>query len=217
MAGPGASQTIPKPKKGKNLLSFPPLVAQFRPSGQEPTWPGQEYTRRTRLKTHLDPAHSVSTDFVDEMKELLGANYSHFEEAMKPQVNRSTTFTRGKPPSEKGHKPIQPSYKLPRAVSETATDGDPFASTTRSLSGHLSKSKVPEDMYTPWGAVPEYLFEDREKMPDLASWFEKYGRPKDGSINMGPYNQYTIYKPLNRRCCGEPSLQQTMIKGRCTH
>ena len=131
MGGPGSSQTLPKPKKGKNLLSFPPLVAQFRPSGQEPTWPGQEYTRRTRLKTHLDPAHAVSTDFVDEMKELLGANYSHFEEAMKPQVNRSTTFTRGKPPSEKGHKPIQPSYKLPRAVSETATDGDPFASTTR--------------------------------------------------------------------------------------
>lgn len=180
--------TLPKPSKGRNQLSFPPLVAQFRPSGQEPTWPGQEYTRRTRLKTHLDPTHAVSSDFVDEMKELLGDNYAHFEEAMKPSVSHGVA--RGRPPAEKGHKPIQPSYKLPRAATETLTetDSNPFASTTRSLSGHLSKSKVPEDMYTPWGAVPEYLFEDREKMPDLASWFEKYGRPKEGSINMGPYS-----------------------------
>ena len=89
-----------KPSKGRNQLSFPPLVAQFRPSGQEPTWPGQEYTRRTRLKTHLDPTHSVSNDFVDEMKELLGDNYAHFEEAMKPSVSHGVS--RGKPPAEKG-------------------------------------------------------------------------------------------------------------------
>ena len=44
--------------KGSSIsgLSFPPLATQFNPSGSQASWPGLEHTRRTRLKTHLDPA-----------------------------------------------------------------------------------------------------------------------------------------------------------------
>ena len=48
--------------KGASIsgLSFPPLATQFNPSGSQASWPGLEYTRRTRLKTHLDPATNMS-------------------------------------------------------------------------------------------------------------------------------------------------------------
>ena len=47
-----------------------------------------------------------------------------------------------------------------------------------SLSGTLSKTRQPENMYTKFGPAPEYMFEDREKMQNMEEWFEKYGRPE---------------------------------------
>jgi hypothetical protein len=194
-------------------LTFPPLVANFNPSGSEASWPGAEYTRRTRLKTKLDPTHSLSTDFTKEMQDLLGANYAHWEDSMRPSAKPSINM--GRPPTGGGgSKPIQPSYVLRRA--ET-TDGTGAAvdlgSTTLSLSGHVSKSRANETSYTKFGPVPAYLFEDREKMANMDEWFEKYGRPTPNAINLGPRQLYTHYQNASKRCCGEPSNVQIMKKG----
>ena len=138
----------PPPKKGRGL-TFPPLVKQWTVKG-EASWPGAEYTRRTRLKTHL--SEDVSAEFIDEMRTTLGANFEAFESAMQPCVNRK--LTRGKPPAESGHRAIQPSYTLPRANAPLdPQEENPLAGSTRSLSGHVSKTKVPEHMYTKHGPV----------------------------------------------------------------
>ena len=88
-----------------------------------------------------------------------------------------------------------------------------------SLSGTLSKTRQPENMYTKFGPAPEYMFEDREKMQNMEEWFEKYGRPKVLAVRgerdraLEPRSLYTRYQPLNKRCCGNPSLQQKMKRG----
>lgn len=147
-AGPRQTVKTPPPRKGRGL-TFPPLVKDWTVKG-EPNWPGAEYTRRTRLKTQL--TEDLSPDFIDELRETLGANFEAYEAVMQPVVNRK--LTRGMPPAEKGDRKIKPAYVLPRG--ETPLDSDepnPLASTTLSLSGHLSKTKVPECMYTPHGPV----------------------------------------------------------------
>ena len=157
---------------GKAKLSFPPLVKKWTVKG-EPNWPGAEYTRRTRLKTTTEV--DFSSEFVDELKELLGEeHFNHFEAAMKPTINRR--LTRGKPANESGPKPIRPPYVLPRAQSEEQDLQASMASTSMSLSGTTSRTKFADTIQSPWGFVPEYMFEDREKLGSLDEWFEKYGR-----------------------------------------
>ena len=82
-----------------------------------------------------------------------------------------------------------------------------------SVSGKLSITREKDTMLTPWGPVPEYMFEDREKMSSMDEWFEKYGRPKEGSINLGSRHLYTRFEKSGRRCCGEPSGVDKMSKG----
>jgi hypothetical protein len=169
-----------------------------------------EYTRRTRLKTQLD--QDVSAEFEAELRDLLGANYEHYSEAMHPTINRK--LTRGAPPAESGDRKIQPQYQLRRADGPMGPDDeDPLASTTLSLSGHVSKSKVPGIMYGPFGPVPEYMFDDREKMTTLDSWFQQYGRPTPNAINLGPRQLYTHFEKSSKRCCGEPSNVTILKKG----
>ena len=53
----------------------------------------------------------------------------------------------------------------------------------------------------------------------MEEWFEKYGRPKVLAVRgerdraLEPRSLYTRYQPLNKRCCGNPSLQQKMKRG----
>lgn len=208
---PPKPNSPPPPKKGKGL-TFPPLLKDWTVKG-EPNWPGAEYTRRTRLKTHL--TEDMSAEFVDEIKELLGAtNFEHFESAMQPHVNRK--YTRGMPPAEKGNKVIQKAYVLPRAETPAAAGGsdeDPLMSTTLSLSGKFSMTKTADSMHSPWGYVPNYMFEDRERMKSLDEWFGKYGRPTPNAINLGPRQLYTHYDKSSKRCCGEESNVTIMKKG----
>ena len=202
----------PLPKKGKGL-TFPPLVKQWTVKS-DASWPGAEYTRRTRLKTHL--SEDVSNEFMEEMRETLGeAHFKHYEEAMQPAINRK--LTRGKPPAEKGKKAIQPAYILRRTDEPLdSTEENPLAGSTMSLSGHFSKSKIPDNMHSPWGFVPEYMFDDREKMTSLTEWFEAYGRPTPNAINLGPRQLYTTFEKSSKRCCGEPSNMTVTKKGFCT-
>lgn len=215
-----AQQSMARERRGKGAsvsgLSFPPLTKDWT-CKSEANWPGAEYTRRTRIKKQLDPSYGLSKDFVDEMEGLLGETFGHWEDSMKPSVRPNVA--RGKPPAEHGDRPIQPSYHLRRAPvtddsgTESAVD---LRSTTLSLSGHTSKSRANETSYTKFGPVPAYLFEDREKLDSFSAWFEQYGRPTEGSINLGPRQLYTTYQNLGRRVCGEPSLQQVMKKGYIT-
>ena len=192
------------------MLTFPPLVKNWTVKG-EPNWPGAEYTRRTRMKTTLE--EDVSAEFMDELKATVGEKcYEHYCNDMHPAINRK--LLRGKPPDEKGAKKIQPQYQITRAdAPEPGDDNDPMMGTTMSLSGHLSKTKVSECMYTSWGPVPEFMFDDREKMRSLSDWFEKYGRPTPNAINLGPRQLYTHYDKSTRRCCGEESHVTRMHKG----
>ena len=135
--------------KGKGL-TFPPLVKQWTVKG-EASWPGAEYTRRTRLKTRFE--QEFSAEFLDELKETLGEKgFESFTKEMQPSVNRK--LTRGKPAAESGHRAIQPAYTLRRADGPIDPDEDnPLAGTTLSLSGHVSKTKVPGNMFTKHGPV----------------------------------------------------------------
>ena len=206
---PARGVTPPPPKKGKGL-TFPPLVKQWT-CKSEASWPGAEYTRRTRLKTQLE--YNFSNEFIEDLKETLGKNYGEFETAMAPAVDRK--LTRGAPATEKGHRPIQPQYVLPRTEDEAGgkDDDHPLMGSTRGLSGLISKTKIPEISYTKDGPVPEYMFEDREKMTSLAEWFDKYGKPTPNAINLGPRQLYTHYDKSTRRCCGEESHVTRMHKG----
>jgi len=210
-------QAEARARRGKGAsvsgLTFPPLTKDWT-CKSEASWPGAEYSRRTRLKNKLDPTWHLGKPFVDEMEELLGDDFHHWEDSMKPSVKANAH--RGLPPSEKGDRPIQPSYVLRRA--EPIDDlGAPLTidlkGTTMSLSGHISKSRENETSYTKFGPVPSYLFEDREKMSSMSQWFEKYGRPTPNAINLGPRQLYTHYQNSSKRCCGEASHVQRMIKG----
>ena len=215
-----AQHDAARARRGKGAsvsgLTFPPLTKDWT-CKSEASWPGAEYSRRTRLKNKLDPSWTLSKKFTDEMEELLGDTYHHWEESMKPSV---ANVHRGEPPSQSGHKPIQPSYTLRRA--EPTDDlGQPtpvdLKGTTLSLSGHTSKSRANETSYTKFGPVPAHLFEDREKMDGFAAWFESYGRPTPNAINLGPRQLYTHYQNSTKRCCGEPSHVQVMKKGFITN
>lgn len=145
---PSAVPKPPVPTKGKGL-TFPPLVKQWTVKS-DASWPGAEYTRRTRLKTHL--SEEVSSEFMEEMRVNLGdANFEHYREAMQPGINRK--LTRGNPPPEQGTRPIQPAYVLRRSDAPLDPEENPLAGTTLSLSGHMSQTKIPDNMYTVWGPV----------------------------------------------------------------
>ena len=150
-------------------LSFPPLTGHFNPSGSEATWPGADHTRRTKLKTKLDPTIAMSPEFVEEMEALLGDTFKDWEDSMRPTVKRG--HHRGVPPKPEtcGNKPIPPSYKLRRAEQKDDT-GAPISlsATTSSLSGTVSKMRMNETSMSKYGPVPEYLFEDRERSTRLA-------------------------------------------------
>ena len=172
-----AQQAEARMRRGRGAsvsgLTFPPLTKAFNPNGTDATWPGAEYTRRTRLKNKLDPTYSLSREFVNEMSELLGDTFDDWEASMKPTVN---PVNRGKPPAETGDKPIQPSYVLRRAEASDDVSGSApvdLKGTTMSCQGYVSKSRANETSYTRFGPVPAYLFEDRERMDSLDSWFEK--------------------------------------------
>jgi hypothetical protein len=199
---------MPKPK-----LSFPPLVqSQQWTVKSEASWPGAEYTRRSRLQTHLHETYN--SDFMDEMQQALGKEkFLTFQEAMQPQV--ATKMPRGKPPTEYGLKPIKASYTLRRkqAEGEESTLEATLASTTTSLSGRMSKTKFHDTMQSQFGPAPSYLWEDREQLETMSEWFDKYGRPEPNPLNKG---LYTHWEPSSRRCCGEPSNVQKMVKGSLT-
>ena len=121
------------------------------------------------------------------MKELLGDNYAHFEEAMKPSVATAWRGEAARGERPQARQPLQAAACSRRDLDQT--DSNPFASTLRSPAATFPKTRCRRICTRPGAPSPKrYLFEDREKMPDLASWFEKYGRPKEGSINMGPYS-----------------------------
>jgi len=215
-----AQQANARERRGRGAsvsgLSFPPLTKNWTVKS-EASWPGADYTRRTRLKNKLDPTYQLSLQFADEMRGLLGDTYDDWEDSMKPTVN---PVNRGKPPPVSGSVPIQPTYVLRRAE-PTDDTGAPapvdLKGTTSSLSGHTSKSKANETSYTRFGPVPAYLFEDREKMDSLSTWFETYGRPTPNAINLGPRQLYTHYEKQGKRCCGEPSNVTIMKKGFITN
>lgn len=212
---------LARARRGKGAsvsgLTFPPLTKNWT-CKSEASWPGAEYTRRTRLKNKLDPSWQLSKAFEEEVKELLGDTFKDWEDSMKPTIS---SVHRGQPPSESGNRPIQPSYVLRRA--EPVDDlGQPLPvdlkSTTMSCQGYISKYRSNETSYTKFGPVPAYLFEDFEGPGfTMDKWFETYGRPTPGSINLGPKQLYTHYQNSSKRCCGERSLQQRMIKGVITN
>lgn len=158
---------------GRGKPTFPPLVTHWTVKS-EPNWPGAEYTRRTRLKTVCDGSYTPT--FMAELRATLGEeNFAHFEAAMKPRVKDRA---RGHPPP--AVKPaaqckIPASYKLRRAEAETndlgaTTDSmgqhalGELGSTTLSVMGTVSKSRVLDITHTKWGPTPSYLFEDREQV-----------------------------------------------------
>jgi len=212
-----AQQATARERLGKGSsvsgLAFPPLTKSWTVKS-EASWPGAEYTRRTRLKNKLDPTYNLSRDFVDEMEGLLGDTYDHWLSSMKPTV--LNTATRGKPPGVSGSVPIPPSAELRRA--EIVDDNGASApvdlkATTTQLSGQSSKTRINDTAYTRFGPVPSHLWEDREKMDSLSAWFEQYGRPTPNAINLGPRQLFTRYETLGKRCCGEPSNVTVMKKG----
>jgi hypothetical protein len=192
------------------MLTFPPLVSKWTVKS-EASWPGAEFTRRTKLKVHCEEEYSA--EFLDEMRTMLGElKFQHYQEALRPAVSKR--MQRGRPPAEgmTGAKPIQPSAKLARAGGELSQT---FSGSTKTISGHTSRSRVLETTKTQWGDVPSHMFDNKpvETVDSLDEWFLTYGRPTPGSLELGPSNMYTVYQPLGKRICGNPSLQQRMKKG----
>ena len=202
--------SISSPGKPKNQMSFPPLVHKWTVKS-EADWPGAEYTRRTRLKTRCEETYNAA--FLDEVKALLGeTNFNHYQEAMRPSINRR--INRGKPPAEGwvGATPIHPSATLRRRGGDLTQT---MSSTTFGMSGQQSRTRLIESTKTKWGDVPCYMWDNQpaEPVASLDEWFLTYGRPTPCSLNLGPKNMYTEYEPLSKRVCGKPSLQQRMKKG----
>ena len=123
-------------KKPGNQLSFPPLAQKFNPSGTVGTWPGAEFTRRTKLKTRC--IEEYSSEFLEEMRAHLGERgFDHYQKALQPSVSRR--LSRGKPPEEgaQGAIPIQPSAKLVREggeLSQTMSSSTTSSNSRRSTS-----------------------------------------------------------------------------------
>lgn len=205
-----------KPKGQRKMMSFPPLVKKWTVKS-EASWPGAEYTRRTRL--HTNCVEDYSQAFLDELKETLGDNFDEYYQAMRPAA--SNNHTRGRPPAEHGPRPVQAPWKLKRAEAadepESGMLGNSMSATTRSLSGHLSRTKQPDFSYTSSGPVPVYMFEDREQLDTLSAWFDRYGRPTPSKVTLGPRQPYTRWEYRSKRCCGEPSQVQTQYKGFITN
>lgn len=233
-------------------VSFPPLVTRWTVKS-EPNWPGAEYTRRTRLKTECEGTYSAA--FMAELEATLGAvNFQQYMEAMRPTVKPRA---RGTPPPTAPPAAacrIPPPYVLRRAEGEVEDLGATSASagqralgtlrsSTRSLTGTMSQSRVLDVAHTTYGPTPSYMFEDREQarpvprprlrwthtpdpppssfawqMSSMDEWFVKYGRPTHGLSDDAALSgrKYTHYKPINRRCCGAPSVQQKMVRGGVT-
>lgn len=63
-----------------------------------------------------------------------------------------------------------------------------------------------------WWFCPDRCWRRHPQMSSLEEWFEAYGRPANDPA-LRPRNMYTHYLPINRRCCGEASVQQKMVKG----
>ena len=87
MPGSAPRVALPPVKKGK-LLSFPPLTKNWTVKG-EPKWPGAEYTLAHAHEDDIGAGHLG--EFLEEMKELLGEHYEHYETAMHPNINRKLT------------------------------------------------------------------------------------------------------------------------------
>jgi hypothetical protein len=198
-------------KKPGNQLSFPPLAQKFNPSGTVGTWPGAEFTRRTKLKTRC--IEEYSSEFLEEMRAHLGERgFDHYQKALQPSVSRR--LSRGKPPEEgaQGAIPIQPSAKLVREGGELSQT---MGSSTTMVDGLPSRVRCLELTKTPWGDVPSHMFDNKPANPvaSLDEWFLEYGRPTPSGLNLGPKSVYTTYEPISKRVCGAPSLQQKMKKG----
>ena len=65
-------------RRKKNQLAFPPLTKGWTVKS-EASWPGAEYTRRSRLKTKCE--EPLGAAFVEELQATLGAHYSTYEQA----------------------------------------------------------------------------------------------------------------------------------------
>ena len=205
---PGAAGST---KKLGKELSFPPLATKFNPSGTVGTWPGAEFTRRTKLKTRC--IEEYSSQFLDEMRASLGERgFEAYQTALQPSISRR--LSRGKPPEEvaRGAIPIQPRARLVREGGELSQT---MSSSTTMLSGHASRARCLELTHTPWGDVPSHMFDNKPAQPvaSLDEWFLEYGRPTPSGLNLGPKSVYTTYQPISKRVCGAPSLQQKMKKG----
>ncbi|KAL1507040.1 hypothetical protein AB1Y20_007902 [Prymnesium parvum] len=189
-------------------LSFPPLVASQKWTiKSEASWPGADYTRRSRLKVTLADAYHPA--FMSELEKALGDNFGCFKEALQPQA---AEIPRGRPPAEHGVKLIQPSYTLRRKQTQDLQAS--LGASTQSLSGQVSKSRFLEQTQSAHGPTPSYMWEDREQMGSISEWFAKYGRPSPNPLNT---KLYTTYEPSRRRCCGERSQAQKMKKGSLTN
>ena len=181
-----ATATAFSPKKQQ--LSFPPLVSKFHPSGQYASWPGAEYTRRTKMKARCVEEYSAA--FLDEMRAILGERgFEAYEAALQPSISRR--LSRGKPPEEGGASAIQPRARLERDGGELSQT---LGSSTATLSGHTSRARVLELTHTRWGDVPSHMFDNKpaEPVASLDEWFLTYGRPTPSSLNLGPKNVYTV-------------------------
>ena len=168
-------------------LSFPPLANKFNPSGTVGTWPGAEFTRRTKLKTRC--VEEYSSQFLDEMRGLLGERgFDAYQTALQPSISRK--LSRGKPPEEGGASVIQPRARLVRDGGELSKT---LSSSTTMLSGHASRARVLELTHTPWGDVPSHMFDNKpaEPVASLDEWFLTYGRPTPSTVP-GSKNMYTV-------------------------
>ena len=149
------------------------------------------------------------------MKDLLGDCYADWEDSMKPGIRRNCA--RGTPAAATGATPIRVAYVLPRAKPRGAdgveVEPPSLSGTTMSLSGKPSKTRHADTMHTEWGFVPEYMFEDRERMEDLTAWFDKYGRPKPLAVSTSRPQFTTFSQITGARCCGEPSAMTKTRKG----
>ena len=125
--------TATKPRS-RPQLTFPPLVSQWTVRSK-PNWPGAEYTRRTRLKTTCDKTYSAA--FMKELEETLGGEgFETYKQAMRPTTNAKSTFTRGRPPAEKGRKKITPGSPGPRRAPPVSPRGTPQQAPDLSSSTH---------------------------------------------------------------------------------
>jgi len=139
-------------------LSFPPLVASQKWTiKSEASWPGADYTRRSRLKVTLADAYHPA--FMSELEKALGDNFGCFKEALQPQA---AEIPRGRPPAEHGVKLIQPSYTLRRKQTQDLQAS--LGASTQSLSGQVSKSRFLEQTQSAHGPTPSYMWEDREQV-----------------------------------------------------